>query len=309
MEENIKIDYVLSYIDYNQKEVQELYTKVSNKEFNYKYNLNYIDIELVIRLIFKNMAFINNLYIVCKDIQVLPDNVENLIKEFDGRIIRINESQIIPDNYITFSSACIEMFIWKIPGLSEYFIYGCDDMIPIRQLNQHMFFENDKTINSVPFHQIYNFFCLYYLHCLNNTNLIFNRCKNNDNYNLVYESTHTFRSLRKSLCEECYNKYKSFIDSSITPIRFYNNFNMDLYVLYAIKNNLNIDELRYVYQFDNLSTNINIINYLNLTIQLKNYKNLPDVICLNDTIEDEKTYLEAIEKTKELLSKLYYINI
>ena len=94
MNENIKVDYVLTYINYDQQEIQKLYKEVTGEEYTKKSNNTYIDIELVIRLIFKNMSFINNVYIVCKDIQVLPKNVESLIKEYNGRIIRVNESSI-----------------------------------------------------------------------------------------------------------------------------------------------------------------------------------------------------------------------
>ena len=156
----MKIDYVLSYIDYNTQDIQDLYQQVTGNEYNFKYNYTYIDLELVIRLIFKNLSFINKLYLVCKDIQVLPEHIEELINEYNGKIIRINESQIMPNNYISFSSGCIEMFIWKIPGLSEHFIYACDDMIPLKPLNIKYFFKDNKIINQIKYLKR-DFNCLY----------------------------------------------------------------------------------------------------------------------------------------------------
>ena len=302
MNKNVKVDYVLTYINYDQQEIQKLYKEVTEEEYTKKSNNTYIDIELVIRLIFKNMSFINNVYIVCKDIQVLPKNVESLIKEYNGRIIRVNESSILPKNFITFSSACIEMFIWKIKGLSEYFIYGCDDMIPIQPLNINMFFEDNKTINLVQLRN-YPLTNLYGLHCLNNTNVIFDRHQNDYNYNIIYMCAHSLRALRKSLCKECYNKYEKYILSSLNPIRYYNNFNMDLYVLYALKNNYNINEMRYDFYFENIETNIDGLEKLNLSIRLNNYYNYPHVICINDIMTNQS----IISKVHDLLNTIFNI--
>ena len=305
MNENTKVDYVLTYINYDQPEIRELYKEVTGEEYNYINNYTYIDIELVIRLIFKNMSFINNVYIVCKDIQILPENVESLIKEYNGRIIRVNESSILPKNFITFSSACIEMFIWKIKGLSEYFIYGCDDMIPILPLNINMFFEDDKVVNLVNYGN-FGFTCLYHFHCSNSTNLIFDRHCNNYEYNKYYASAHTFRALRKSLCKECYNQYKKYILSSLSPIRYYNNFNMDLYILYILKTGLLINQLRYRLHFENYNNNIYSLEVLLSFVLLHNYETIPHVICVNDTINDTSILCKLNDTLHEILLNLLY---
>lgn len=299
----MKIDYVLSYIDYNTQDIQDLYQQVTGNEYNFKYNYTYIDLELVIRLIFKNLSFINKLYLVCKDIQVLPEHIEELINEYNGKIIRINESQIMPNNYISFSSGCIEMFIWKIPGLSEHFIYACDDMIPLKPLNIKYFFKDNKIINQIKYLKR-DFNCLYDLHCLNNTNLIFNRHQNNGEYNKAYMTEHTFRALKKSICKECYNKYKKYILGSLSPYRYYNNFNMDLYVLYAFKNELNINEIPYYFFFTNLEDNINIFNQMNILININKFDKFPEVMCLNDNISKEELVVEISDRYQNILLKI-----
>lgn len=194
----------------------------------------------------------------------------------------------MPDNYITFSSACIEMFIWKIPGLSKYFIYGNDDMIPIRPMNKNMFIVNNQVINNIVKYEN-DLHCLYDLHCLNNTNLIFQRYKNNDDYMYYYKSTHSLRVLNKNLCEECYNKYKIFIHNSLYQRRFFNNFNIDLYVLYAYKNNYNVNKIIYKFDYTNLyneDIRKEFLDKLNNLIKDNEYYNLPHIICLNDNIND-----------------------
>lgn len=297
------IDYVLTYIDYNQKEIQDLYEFISNEPCTKKDNYTYIDIELLIKLIFKKLPFINNLYLVCKDVQTLPDNLTDFINNSNGRIIRVNESEILPEGFTTFSSACIEMFIWKIPGLSEHFIYGNDDMIPLKEMSANMFFnEDDKTLNLIRYCE-YPFIDLYAFHCSNNTNLILNRHSNNDDYNNICLCEHTFRSLKKSICEECYNVYQIMIFASLYPIRFYNNFNMDLYVLYAATQDHNISDIKHNFKYISLY-NINSLNEYVEVINNKEYEKLPHVSCINDCIENKEDVEEIKLKLNEIFNEL-----
>ena len=56
----------------------------------------------------------------------------------------VDHKEIIPSNLLpTFSSICIEMYIDRIQGLSEQFIYGNDDMILNRPLEPGDFFTSD----------------------------------------------------------------------------------------------------------------------------------------------------------------------
>lgn len=56
----------------------------------------------------------------------------------------ILHKEIIPKNLLpTFNSTTIEMFLHKIPGLAEHFIYSNDDMIAINNSNAVDFFTED----------------------------------------------------------------------------------------------------------------------------------------------------------------------
>lgn len=297
----MEIDYVLSYIDYEQEEIQCLYKSIIGEEYAKQTNNTYIRVDLLVRAILKNMPFINKVFIVCKDVQKLPNELELLISNSNGRIIRINESQIMPNGFITFSSACIEMFIWKIPNLSEYFIYCNDDMIPIRELDKTHFYYNDKPrIDAIYEHKELN--NLYQLHCLNSTNLVFDRHKNDDDYNCYYNVAHTMRPLRKSLCKECYEKYEQQILNSLSIIRYYNNFNMDLYVLYGIKNKLIANEqLPYEFKYIGMpDTDAKLLNVIENLIL--NELDAPHVICVNDGCADKDEINEIADEISDIFS-------
>lgn len=58
------------------------------------------------------------------------------------RIVR--QSEFVPREFLpTFSSITIEHFLWRIPGLSEYFLYANDDMMFGKPLSPDFFFAED----------------------------------------------------------------------------------------------------------------------------------------------------------------------
>ncbi len=60
----------------------------------------------------------------------------------------VDHTEIIPSSLLpTFSSICIEMYLDRIPGLSEHFIYANDDIMLNRPLEPSDFFsENGKPV-------------------------------------------------------------------------------------------------------------------------------------------------------------------
>ena len=50
--------------------------------------------------------------------------------------------QILP----VFNSLSVETFIWRIPGLSENFVYMCDDFIILRPISEQDWFIDDKIV-------------------------------------------------------------------------------------------------------------------------------------------------------------------
>ena len=277
-----KVDYILPYIDFNQKEIQSLWYETTGVQIQeLARNYTYLDLELTIKLILKNLPFINKLYITCKDVQQFPIEVQRLIDASNGKIIRVNESEFMPNNYITFSSACIEMFIWRIPGLSDYFRYSNDDMLPLKPLTIGHFFNNKVPIQYLEYGRN-GLESIYDLHLSNATNLVLNRYQSNDDYKSTYYPRHTLRPMLKRVCQECYNKYKKFIDSSLTPLRCYNNLNFDFFLIYALNNNLLVNKpIDYNFQYID-STDIKGLQTIYNNMQLGMYNNVPHIVCIND---------------------------
>lgn len=270
-----KIDYIVSYCDFSQKEIVKQYEEVTGEAYRSDVNFSYIDFTLLLMLIMKNLPFINKLYIVCKDVQKLPSDTEDLIAESRGKIVRVNESEFLPKGFVTFSSPCIELFLWKIKGLSEQFIYGDDDMIPLRPLKVTDFFKDGKPVMEFKWQNV-PFSSLYDLMESNATNLIYDRKKNNDDYECVCYAEHTMKPLTKSICEECYVTYEKFITASLYPVRFFHNFDIDLYLFYGCKYGMITEEaLPYRFAYcPNSEENVKML--------AERGEDIEDVVCVND---------------------------
>lgn len=65
------------------------------------------------------------------------------LKNAHPKLSLINHQDFIPDEVLpTFNSTSIEMFLHKIPGISEKFVYFNDDMIINRPVSENFFFRD-----------------------------------------------------------------------------------------------------------------------------------------------------------------------
>ena len=98
--------------------------------------------ELLIRCIRKNLPWIRTIYILL----ARPSQAEylsNLNVRSVPSIRFVYHKDFIPSQYLpTFNANTIEMWLHKIPDLSEYFIYGNDDVFPLSPLQPEDFFRN-----------------------------------------------------------------------------------------------------------------------------------------------------------------------
>ncbi|MBM6585533.1 sugar phosphotransferase [Pediococcus acidilactici] len=124
-----KIDFVVSWVNSNDIEWQ---TRMNNqlKKMGKKQLMigeeryhDYGFFKYWFRSVEKYAPWVNHIFLVTD--QQKPD----FFKEND-RVTVVDHSEFIPSEYLpTFSSSVIELFLNKIPGLSEKFVYFNDDML------------------------------------------------------------------------------------------------------------------------------------------------------------------------------------
>ena len=98
-------------------------------------------LKYVMRGIDTYMPFIDRIHLVVMMDSQVPEWVNR------DKVNIVYHEDIIPKNLLPlFNSASIEMFIHKIPGLSEEFIYFNDDFFPTNSLDYSDFFDGNGNI-------------------------------------------------------------------------------------------------------------------------------------------------------------------
>lgn len=228
------IDFVIAFVD-NQDEVWR------NTYIDYckKNNLNQKIVELLgarfggvrfidyqLKLVSKNMPWINKIYLLLSNKEQAPKNLPSNCE------IVLHE-QFIPYKFRpTFNSTTIEMFLWNIPNLSEYFIYANDDMLPTGKLEPKDFFHEGKI--KIDWRENEFDFCMgtYAYQCHNVTTTLSKvLCVKYPN-NIMIRPVHSFTPMIMSHCKESYNILRTYIEPHIRAFRTQYQYNQYIYPLY-----------------------------------------------------------------------------
>ena len=98
--------------------------------------------ELLVRCIGKNLPWLRTINILLAR-ESQTEYLSNLNNQGTQNIRLVFHDDFIPAQYLpTFNANTIEMWLHKIPGLSECFIYGNDDVFPLSTLQPEDFFRN-----------------------------------------------------------------------------------------------------------------------------------------------------------------------
>lgn len=137
---DFKIDYVFPYVDNSDPEWVKEYNKYSDNSIGTE-KCRFRDfgtLKCIFRGIFENMTWINNLYFLVATESQVPDWLNT------KKVKVITHKDFIPSKYLpTFNSSTIELFLHKIPGLEEHFIYGNDDTFIYKPLQPEDFFDEN----------------------------------------------------------------------------------------------------------------------------------------------------------------------
>ena len=231
-----KIDLVVLYVDSSDKNWQELFNQYNPSE-KISEEVNAVNrfrgqgdfFKYWFRCVARNLWWINKVHLVVQSESQVP-------KWINRNVVHVvTHNQIIPEEFLpTFNSTAIEMFIHRIPGLAERFLYANDDIYPMREMKLDNFFDGFKVKDStrpiVCNHE------MYIQHCLNGYCLV-NNIDKEDYMRLntkLPSFRHTIRPYLKSEMESCYNKFKDMILKSITRFREPINYNIYLFDYYNI---------------------------------------------------------------------------
>ena len=191
-----------------------------------RYSDNLRLIEYQLKLINKNMPWVNKIYLLLMNREQAP-------KDLPSNVEIIYHGAFIPQKYLpTFNSCTIEMFIWNIPKLSEYFIYANDDMLPLKPLKPNDFFENGKIKIEWWNENIKECGTLFRQQCMNSHHHILYRTnKHCDRYE-YFRPAHSFTPMIKSHCIQAYKLLEDMINRTIRPFRTEYQYNQYIYPIF-----------------------------------------------------------------------------
>lgn len=181
---------------------------------------------LLVRCVKKFMPFVHNIYIIlARESQKRPwMDEEGVNVVFHG--------DFIPYRFLPcFNSCTIEMFLPFIPGLSEHFIYGNDDMFPLSPLTEEDFFVDGKPCQHLSIKTFPKDPNIFQQKCMNQQNMIGSAfgIRFTDTW---YKNGHSLAPMVKSSCIEVRERFGKEIEEGITLVRKPTSYNQYIYVLW-----------------------------------------------------------------------------
>lgn len=141
-EENYPVDFVVTWVDGSDPAwlaQKAQYTDVKNPDINNDVS-RYRDWDIFqywFRAVEKYAPWVRNVYFVTWG------HLPKWLNTDCPKLKIIRHEEIIPAEYLpTFNSHVIEWHLWRIPGLSEHFVYFNDDVFITRPLEKSDFFSN-----------------------------------------------------------------------------------------------------------------------------------------------------------------------
>ena len=297
------VDFVLPFVDCTDKKWQ-----ISYKSYCYYHNLankmKSIDgarftsfgiINYTIRCINKFMPWIRKIHLIVSNIEQVPKDLDmskvNVVLHQD-----IMPAKILP----TFNSSTIEMFIGNIKGLAEHFVYGNDDIMPVKYLTIQDFFTSDGLpkldLKIVPRSRTAGMFDRM---CAKQYYEVASHFKAKIDPETYVRPDHGLSALRRSTCLAAYQTFKNSIEQHLEAFRNEFQHQQYLYSLYEFfRGTCAISNIPFKY----LATSDNII-------EVRNYIASGDyaVICYNDVAVPDRSVLpEKMVKFKEAIE--YVLN-
>ena len=216
------MDAVITYVNGADPKWQEQYAAFSGREPSKRFR-DWGTLRYLIAGIHRYMPFIDKIYLVVALESQVPEEVAS-------EVCVVLHRDIIPAKFLpTFNSTTIEMFLWRIPGLSEKFIYFNDDVFPLRPTSEDDFFPSGMPAKKLSRHLFA--FGGYKQQTLHSDRMARKAAGKAAGLTFV-RPQHSVTPLLKSACAEVISKVGPEIEATLTPIRVHANLNQYVFTDY-----------------------------------------------------------------------------
>lgn len=181
-------------------------------------------LKYLLRGIEKHLPFIDNVFLVVARESQVPEWVDRQAVKV------IMHNDFIPTGYLpTFNCNTLEVYMHRIPGLSERYIYFNDDMFPFRDMHEEDFFVNGKAAVWLKRH----FLTLnMYKKICRESDRLARKLSGNGRSVFFHRPQHAPSAMLKSACEDVFEHGKEEIKSAISSVRTEKNHNQYLFTDY-----------------------------------------------------------------------------
>ena len=205
------MDAVITYVDGLDPKWQESYSKTLNVPVLEKRFRDWGTLKYLLRGIQKYMPFVDKVHLVVALDSQVPAWVDR------NEVDVVLHSDIIPqDKLPLFSSASIELFLHKIPGLSEEYIYFNDDFFPVAPSFEEDFFVEGRPQISLAKHIVTGNMFKKQVKAASD----FARKAAGLRKSLIFRRPqHIAAPMLKSVCDELFDSNEAFLLGNVSPIR------------------------------------------------------------------------------------------
>lgn len=271
------IDYVIPFVDCSDEKWFFEYKKYVSGPYNWSNNAtrfrDWETLRYQLRSIERYMPWIRNVFIV---VSISDSQVPKWLNTQHEHVHVIGDREIVPHEYLpVFNSNVIDLYIPRIAGLSEHYLYACDDYIVMRSLKPEDFFTKNGVKLKIG---QYKFVDWTYTRTIINSNLLIcpQHVTKTDAYILALYCDHAIVPHLKSENMQVMETYHQEIEESLSRFRESKNLTWLIYPLSLMKKGL--------LQEGNIKTRFSALRDEN-SIRTLDFAGC-DVIVLNDEYRD-----------------------
>lgn len=135
------MDAVITYVNGADPEWQKQYCQIYGQSVLAKRYRDWGLLPYLLRGIEQCMPFVDNVFLIVAFESQVPDWINQ------RKVHIVYHRDIIPQEFLpTFNSGTIELFMHRIEGLAEQFVYFNDDFFPVSLMTEQQLIENDKVV-------------------------------------------------------------------------------------------------------------------------------------------------------------------
>lgn len=219
------MDIVITYVNGLDPEWQANYARHAGGGLLNKRYRDWGTLPFLFRGIEKCMPFVNKVFLIVARESQVPEWIDR------SSVNVVLHEDFIPSRFLpTFNSTAIEMFMHKIQGLGEEFIYFNDDFFPLLPCKPTDFFRQGRIAVSMARHLLT--FKDMFRKQVKNSDRLARRAAGVGCGLLYVRPQHTCAPMLRSASQELYGKCESEILASVSSLRKRFNCNQYLYTDY-----------------------------------------------------------------------------